>query len=138
MFPQTIMSLVVMTPPVVADRGDRPPSICRRQATGLYATLNYSFIAVGTLCSASLIGRLGPLRLELRLHRRRRLRDGAVRHGHRWPSVLIATACMGLCYGPLTPASQQAIAGQGRSPTSLCSCPSARPRCRSAACWPGC
>jgi MFS family permease len=114
MFPQTIMSLVVMTPPVVADRVIAAVHL-PAEATGLYATLNYSFIAVGTLCSASLIGRLGPLRLSFAC-----IAVGgftmALFGMASLASVLIATACMGLCYGPLTPASQQAIAGQGPIP----------------------
>lgn len=114
MFPQTVMSMIVLTPPVVADRVvsafDLPA-----EAAGLYATLNYLFIAVGTLSSPLLIARIGPLRLSFLC---------VVAGGFALAlfgvgtlvSVVVATACMGMCYGPLTPASQQAIAGQGPVP----------------------
>lgn len=114
MFPQTVVSMVVMTPPVVADRVIAAFHL-PTEVTGLYATLNYGFIAVGTLFAASLIGRMGPLRLSFACV----VASGfglALFGVSSLAAVILATIFTGLCYGPLTPSSQQAIASQGPIP----------------------
>lgn len=108
MYPQTVMSMMVLTPPVVADRVTAAYGLPAETA-GLYAAVSYLFVAIGTLSTASLIPRVGPLRLSF----------GCIVAGGcalaffglgSLIHVVLATAFMGLCYGPLTPASQQAIA----------------------------
>ena len=111
MYPQTVMSMLVLTPPVVADRVVASFHL-PAEVAGLYTTLNYSFIAVGTLSSAALIARIGPLRLSFLCVVIGGFALALFGMGT-LASVMLATACMGMCYGPLTPSSQQAIAGQG-------------------------
>lgn len=111
MFPQTIMAMVVLTPPVVADQVTKAVNL-PVEAAGFYTTLNYLFIAVGTLCSGALIGRIGPLRLSFLCV----FVGGfalALFGVASLPAILVAVACMGVCYGPLTPSSAQAIANRG-------------------------
>ncbi|MBZ9870422.1 MFS transporter [Mesorhizobium sp. BR1-1-9] len=111
MFPQAIMSMVVLTPPVVADQVTRAVNL-PVEAAGFYTTLNYIFIALGTLCSGVLIPLIGPLRLSFVC-----IFAGGfalILFGFAsLPAIVTAVAFMGLCYGPLTPSSTQAIASQG-------------------------
>lgn len=112
MFPQAIMSMVVLTPPVVADQVTRAVNL-PVEAAGFYTTLNYFFIACGTLCSGVLIPLIGPLRLSFACI----FAGGfalALFGLASVPAIVTAVAFMGLCYGPLTPSSTQAIASQGR------------------------
>lgn len=108
MYPQTVMSMMVLTPPVVADQVTAlyglPP-----ETAGVYAAASYVFVAIGTLSTASVIPRVGPLRLSFACI----VAGGGALALFGLGSlafVLLATALMGLCYGPLTPAGQQAIA----------------------------
>jgi MFS family permease len=112
MFPQAIMSMIVLTPPVVADQVTRAVHL-PVEAAGFYTTLNYIFIAGGTLCSGVLIPLIGPLRLSFACI----FAGGfalALFGVASLPAIVMAVAFMGLCYGPLTPSSTQAIANQGR------------------------
>ena len=111
MFPQTIMSMILLTPPVVADRVVATFHL-PAEAAGLYTTLSFLFIAVGTLSSAALIARVGPLRLSFLCVALGGFALALFGVGTIF-SVLLATAFIGMCYGPLTPSSQQAIATQG-------------------------
>lgn len=108
MFPQTAMSMMVFTPPVVAEHLthtlDLPP-----ETAGLYAAVSYFFVAIGTLCTGMLTTRIGPLRLSFACIIVGGLALALFGLGS-LAAVVVATALMGLCYGPLTPASQQAIA----------------------------
>ncbi|TCK28322.1 sugar phosphate permease [Ancylobacter aquaticus] len=108
MYPQTVMSMMVLTPPVVAAQVTAAYGLPAETA-GVYAAASYVFVAIGTLSTASVIPRIGPLRLSF----------GCIVAGGcalalfglgSLAFVLLATALMGLCYGPLTPAGQQAIA----------------------------
>jgi MFS family permease len=111
MFPQAVMSMVVLTPPVVADQVTRAVDL-PVEAAGFYTTLNYAFIACGTLCSGVLIPLVGPLRLSFACI----FAGGfalALFGLASLPAIVAAVMLMGLCYGPLTPSSTQAIASQG-------------------------
>lgn len=108
MYPQTVMSMMVLTPPVVADQVTAayglPPEVA-----GLYPALSFTFVAVGALYSVSLVPRIGPLRLSFACIAAGGFALAIFGLGALF-YVLLATMLMGLCYGPLTPASQQAIA----------------------------
>ncbi|MCS0502867.1 MFS transporter [Ancylobacter mangrovi] len=108
MYPQTVMSMMVLTPPVVAEQVTATYGLPAETA-GLYAAVSYFFVAVGALSTASLISRVGPLRLSFACIVAGGLALAIFGLGS-FAWVVLATVLMGLCYGPLTPASQQAIA----------------------------
>ncbi|WP_428029425.1 MFS transporter [Ancylobacter sp.] len=108
MYPQTLMSMMVLTPPVVAEQVTSAYGLPAEMA-GVYAAASYVFVAIGTLATASVIPRVGPLRLSFACI----VAGGCALALFGLGSlafVVLATALMGLCYGPLTPAGQQAIA----------------------------
>src|SRR5689334_4673244 len=106
--------MISLSPPVMA-RDIGAEFGLRPELAGVYTGIVYGFILVGNLLSARLIERCGPLRLSfgcvvvagvaLLLF----ASDGL-------PAALLGTGLIGLCYGPLTPASAQAISHQAGSP----------------------
>ncbi|GLK72340.1 MFS transporter [Ancylobacter dichloromethanicus] len=108
MYPQTVMSMMVLTPPVVAEQVTAAFGLPAETA-GLYVAASYVFVAIGTLSTASVIPRIGPLRLSFACIAAGGCALALFGLGS-FAFVLLATALMGLCYGPLTPAGQQAIA----------------------------
>lgn len=110
MFPQTALSMLSLTPPVMAAAiatSYRLPA----EAAGAYSGLVYAFVLLGNLFAAPLIRRFGPLRLSFAC-----VVGGAFSLGlfalAGTPGLLAGTVLIGLFYGPLTPASSQAIAHQ--------------------------
>jgi MFS family permease len=114
MFPQAALSMLSLSPPVMAEavtaRYGLPAA-----AAGAYSGLVYVFVLLGNLAAAPLIGRFGPLRLSFAC-----VAGGALGlalfGGAGLPGLLLGAVLIGLCYGPLTPASSQAIAHQVNSP----------------------
>ncbi|MFL6228819.1 MAG: MFS transporter [Pyrinomonadaceae bacterium] len=114
MFPQAVLSMMSLSPPVkastIAEEFGVPAEL-----TGLYTGLVYAFILAGNLVCAPLIDRWGPIRLSFACVLGGGV--GLVTFGS--DSVigaLLGTGLMGLCYGPLTPASAQAISHHAGSP----------------------
>jgi MFS family permease len=111
MYPQTIMSMMVLTPPVLAERISSAYGL-PAEVAGLYAATSFLFVAIGALSTASIISRVGPLRLSFACI----VAGGGALALFGLGSLgfmVLATALMGLCYGPLTPAGQQAVANGG-------------------------
>src|SRR5574338_171675 len=107
-FPQCVLSMLSMTPPVMANHiafslGLSP------QIAGVYVGLVYAGAILSSSYSASLITRLGPLRTSCAcvVTGGAGLALLAVPH---LPASLLATAIIGLSYGPLTPASSHVLA----------------------------
>src|SRR3954469_12818401 len=99
MFPQAVLSMMSLSPPVmaraIAGEFDVPAELTRG-----YTRLVYAFILVGNLVSAPLIDRWGPLRLSFACVLAGAVglvtfgSDGVV-------GALLGTVLIGLCYGPL-------------------------------------
>jgi hypothetical protein len=107
-FPQCVVSMLSMTPPVMANQiaGSLglPPQIA-----GVYVGLVYACAILSSSSSASLITRLGPLRTSFACV----VTGGAGLALLAVPHVaasLLATVIIGLSYGPLTPASSHVLA----------------------------
>ncbi len=107
-FPQCVVSMLSMTPPVMASQialslGFSP------QIAGVYVGLVYAGAILSSSFSASLITRLGPLRTSCAcvVTGGAGLALLAVPH---LAASLLATAIIGLSYGPLTPASSHVLA----------------------------
>jgi MFS family permease len=107
-FPQCFLSMLSMTPPVMASHiafslGLSP------QIAGVYVGLVYAGAILSSSFSASLITRLGPLRTSCAcvVTGGAGLALLAVPH---LAASLLATAIIGLSYGPLTPASSHVLA----------------------------
>lgn len=107
-FPQCVVSMLSMTPPVMASQiavslGLSP------QVAGVYVGLVYAGAILSSSFAASLITRLGPLRTSFAcvVSGGAGLALLAVPH---LAASLLATAIIGLSYGPLTPASSHVLA----------------------------
>lgn len=106
--PQCVVSMLSMTPPVMAGQiaisfGLSP------QIAGLYVGLVYAGAILSSSFAAALISRLGPLRTSFAcvVTAGAGLALLAVPH---LAASLFATAIIGLSYGPLTPASSHVLA----------------------------
>ena len=128
-FPQCVVSMLSMTPPVMANQlaGSLglPPQIA-----GVYVGLVYACAILSSSSSASLITRLGPLRTSFACV----VTGGAGLALLAVPHVaasLLATVIIGLSYGPLTPASSHVLARYRSGAGIWFRC--ARPACRWAA-----
>jgi MFS family permease len=107
-FPQCVLSMLSMTPPVMASHiafslGLSP------QIAGVYVGLVYAGAILSSSYAASLITRLGPLRTSCICV----VTGGAglaLLAVPYLPASLLATAIIGLSYGPLTPASSHVLA----------------------------
>jgi predicted MFS family arabinose efflux permease len=107
-FPQCVVSMLSMTPPVMANEIAGSLGLSP-QITGLYVGLVYAGAILSGSFSASLITRLGPLRTSFACV----VTGGAGLTLLAVPHVaasLLATAIIGLSYGPLTPASSHVLA----------------------------
>jgi len=107
-FPQCVVSMLSMTPPVMAGQitvtlGFSP------QIAGIYIGLVYAGAILSSSFAAALITRLGPLRTSFAcvVTGGAGLALLAVPH---LAASLLATAIIGLSYGPLTPASSHVLA----------------------------
>lgn len=114
MYPQTIVSMITVIPPVMADTIGRHFGL-PVEATGLFTGLLYGFVLLGNMLSSRFIDRLGPLRLSFVCVVTAGF--GLALFGSGWlAGLLVATAVIGMSYGPLTPASSQVMAGHAGSP----------------------
>lgn len=107
-FPQCVLSMLSMTPPVMASHIALSLGLSPKIA-GVYVGLVYAGAMLSSSYSASLITRLGPLRTSCVcvVTGGAGLALLAVPH---LPASLLATAIIGLSYGPLTPASSHVLA----------------------------
>jgi MFS family permease len=107
-FPQCVVSMLSMSPPIMASQIAHslglPPQIA-----GIYVGLVYAGAILSSSFSASLITWLGPLRTSCAcvVTGGAGLALLAVPH---LAASLLATAIIGLSYGPLTPASSHVLA----------------------------
>ena len=107
-FPQCVLSMLSMTPPVMAGHIASSLGISPKVA-GVYVGLVYAGAIISSSYSASLITRLGPLRTSCACV----VTGGAGLALLSIPHLaasLLATAIIGLSYGPLTPASSHVLA----------------------------
>lgn len=107
-FPQCVVSMLSMTPPIMASQiaislGLSP------QIAGIYVGLVYAGAILSSSFAASLITRLGPLRTSFACIVTGGAGLALLAVPHLAASVL-ATAIIGLSYGPLTPASSHVLA----------------------------
>lgn len=108
MLPQTATAMVSMVPPVMANQIATTLGLSPKVA-GLYVALVYLGAVISSSFTASLITRWGPLRTSFACV----ITGGlglclmAVPH---LAAALLATAIIGLSYGPLTPASSHVLA----------------------------
>ncbi|MDP4023676.1 MFS transporter [Methylobacterium sp. NEAU 140] len=115
MFPQTALSMLSLAPPVMAGAVARDYGL-PTEIAGAYSGLVYAFVLLGNLAAAPLIQRFGPLRLSFACVAGGAL--GLALFGVAGvPGLLAGAVLIGLCYGPLTPASSQAMAHQAGSPS---------------------
>ncbi len=114
MFPQAAVSMLSLAPPVMADPVARSFGL-PAEIAGAYSGLVYAFVLVGNLLATPLIRRHGPLRLSFACVIGGAL-GLAIFAEAGIAGLLIGAVLIGLCYGPLTPASAQAIAHQAGSP----------------------
>ena len=107
-FPQCVVSMLSMTPPVMASQIALSLGLSP-QIAGIYVGLVYAGAILSSSFSASLITRLGPLRTSFAcvVTGGAGLALLAVPH---LAASLLATAIIGLSYGPLTPASSHVLA----------------------------
>lgn len=107
-FPQCVLSMLSMSPPVMASQIALSLGLSP-QITGVYVGLVYAGAILSSSFSASLITRLGPLRTSCAcvVTGGAGLALLAVPH---LAASLVATAIIGLSYGPLTPASSHVLA----------------------------
>jgi len=107
-FPQCAVSMLSMTPPVMASQIARALGFSP-QIVGVYVGLIYAGAILSSSFSASLITRLGPLRTGFAcvVTGGTGLALLAVPHP---AASLLAIAIIGLSYGPLTPASSHVLA----------------------------
>lgn len=107
-FPQCAVSMLSMTPPVMANQIADSLGL-PAQVAGLYVGLVYAGAILSSSFSAWLITRLGPLRASFACV----VAGGAGLALLAVPHIaasLLATAIIGLSYGPLTPASSHVLA----------------------------
>ncbi|MDQ0449662.1 MFS transporter [Methylobacterium aerolatum] len=114
MFPQAAVSMMSLSPPVMAEAVARTYGIPPETA-GAYSGLVYVFVLIGNLVAVGLIQRFGPLRLSFACVVGAAVGLAIFATGG-IPGLLIGTMLIGLFYGPLTPASSQAMAHQIGSP----------------------
>jgi MFS family permease len=107
-FPQCVVSMLSMTPPVMASYIALSLGLSPKIA-GIYVGLVYAGATLSSSFSASLITRLGPLRTSCAcvVTAGAGLALLAIPH---LAASLLATAIIGLSYGPLTPASSHVLA----------------------------
>ena len=107
-FPQCVLSMLAMTPPVMASHIAFSLGLSPKIA-GVYVGLVYAGAIISSSFSASLITRLGPLRTSCIcvVTGGAGLALLAVPH---LAASLFATGIIGLSYGPLTPASSHVLA----------------------------
>ena len=114
MFPQAALSMLSLAPPVMAGAIAHSHGL-PAEVAGAYSGLVYAFVLLGNLVAAPLIQRCGPLRLSFACVLGGAL--GLAIFGEAGiTGLLLGAALIGLCYGPLTPASSQAIAHRAGSP----------------------
>jgi predicted MFS family arabinose efflux permease len=107
-FPQCVVSMLSMTPPVMASQIALSLGLSP-QIAGVYVGLVYAGAILSSSFSASLITWLGPLRTSFACV----VTGGAGLALLAVPHIaasLFATAIIGLSYGPLTPASSHVLA----------------------------
>jgi MFS family permease len=114
MFPQAALSMLSLAPPVMAGPVAHSYGL-PAEVAGAYSGLVYAFVLLGNLIAAPLIQRCGPLRLSFACVLGGAL-GLAIFAEAGVAGLLIGAVLIGLCYGPLTPASSQAIAHQAGSP----------------------
>lgn len=107
-FPQCVLSMLSMTPPVMAGHIASSLGLSPKVA-GVYVGLVYAGAIFSSSYSASLITRLGPLRTSCACIVTGGLGLALLSIPH-LPASLLATAIIGLSYGPLTPASSHVLA----------------------------
>ena len=107
-FPQCALSMLSMTPPVMAGHIASSLGLSPKVA-GVYVGLVYAGAIFSSSYSASLITRLGPLRTSCACIVTGGLGLALLSIPH-LPASLLATAIIGLSYGPLTPASSHVLA----------------------------
>lgn len=106
--PQCAVSMLSMTPPIMVSQ--IAPSVgVSPQIAGLYVGLIYAGAILSSSFSASLITRLGPLRTSCACVVTAGAGLALLALPHLAASLL-ATAIIGLSYGPLTPASSHVLA----------------------------
>jgi len=113
-FPQCIVSMLSMSPPVMASQIAHSLGLSPKIA-GVYVGLVYAGAILSSSFSAWLITRLGPLRTSCACV----VTGGAGLALLAVPHLsvsLLATAIIGLSYGPLTPASSQVLARYRNGP----------------------
>lgn len=114
MFPQAALSMLSLAPPVMAGPIAHSYGLLAEVA-GAYSGLVYPFVLLGNLLAAPLIRRCGPLQLSFACVLGGALGLAIFAHAGT-AGLLLGAVLIGLCYGPLTPASSQAIAHQAGSP----------------------
>jgi MFS family permease len=110
---QTVVSMMSLTPPVVAEDVVATLGL-PAGAAGFYTGLIYFFVLLTNSVSAPLTAWLGPLRLSFACIVLAGLGLALFGTGS-IVGVLFATTVIGLSYGPLTPASSQVLAAQSQS-----------------------
>src|SRR4051812_26432086 len=113
MVPQTVVSMMSLTPPVMADDVVATLGLSAG-AAGFYTGLIYFFVLLTNSISAPLIASFGPLRLSFACIIFAGLGLALFGTGS-IAGVLLATIVIGLSYGPLTPASSQVLASQSQA-----------------------
>jgi len=113
MVPQTVVSMMSLTPPVMAEDVVATLGL-PAGAAGFYTGLIYFFVLLTNSVSAPLIAWLGPLRLSFACIVLAGLGLALFGTGS-FAGVLLATTIIGFSYGPLTPASSQVLAAQSQS-----------------------
>ena len=108
MLPQAVTAMVSMAPPVMANQIATALGLSPKVA-GLYVALVYVGAVISSSYTASLITRWGPLRTSFACVVAGGLGLSLMAIPH-LATALLATAIIGLSYGPLTPASSHVIA----------------------------
>lgn len=107
-FPQCVVSMLSMTPPIMASQIARSLGLSP-QVAGVYVGLVYAGAIVSSSFAASLITRVGPLRISFACVVTCGAGLALLAIPHLAASFL-AIAIIGLSYGPLTPASSHVLA----------------------------
>lgn len=106
--PQTLTAMVSMVPPVMANQ-IAPTLGLSPEAAGFYVALVYVGAVISSSFTAALITRWGPLRTSFACVIGSGLGLSLMAVPH-LAAALLATAIIGLSYGPLTPASSHVLA----------------------------
>lgn len=112
-FPQTVVSMLVLAPPIMAEQITTTLGLSPA-VTGAFTGLVYVFVLATNSQAAPLIGRFGALRLSFGCVAFAGLGLALLASGN-LAAMVLATAIIGLGYGPLTPASSQVLARQAGS-----------------------